>query len=193
MTDIASSGKLDDEIERTLLHNRRVFYADGVTQESATEAIRKLWYLELRDPGKPITLVINSPGGSVDAGFAVWDQIEMLTSPVSTLVTGIAASMGSILAQVASKGRRFATPNSRILIHQPAIHGTIQGQAADLEIQAREIIKTRQRIVELYARKTGKDETTIANAIERDTWFTADEAKDYGLVDAIVNSYSDIS
>ena len=190
MTDSKIAGRLDDQIERKLLEQRRVFFSSDVNQDSATDAIRKLWYLEAEDPGKPITLVIMSPGGSVDAGFAVWDQIELMTSPVSTLVTGLAASMGSILAQCAAPGRRFATANSRILIHQPMIHGAVRGPASDLEIQAREILKTRQHIVELYTRKTGKDHDTIAAAIERDTWFTAAEAKEYGLVDQVVTSLS---
>jgi len=190
VTDSKIAGRLDDQIERKLLEQRRVFFSSDVNQDSATDAIRKLWYLEAEDPGKPITLVIMSPGGSVDAGFAVWDQIELMTSPVSTLVTGLAASMGSILAQCAAPGRRFATANSRILIHQPMIHGAVRGPASDLEIQAREILKTRQHIVELYARKTGKDHDTIAAAIERDTWFTAAEAKEYGLVDQVVTSLS---
>ncbi|MGD8863385.1 MAG: ATP-dependent Clp protease proteolytic subunit [Myxococcales bacterium] len=192
MTDIASSGRLDDEIERTLLHHRRVFFSESVDHESATEAIRKLWFLELSNPGKPITLVINSPGGSVDAGFAVWDQVQMISSPVTTLVTGLAASMGSILGQCAAAGRRYSTPNCRVLIHQPAIHGAIQGQATDLEIQAREILKTRDRIIDLYVDKTGQSRETIASALERDKWFTADEAKEFGLIDGIVNSFSDL-
>lgn len=192
MTEIAKAGRLEDEIDRTLLQQRRVFFSQDVNQESATDAIRKLWYLELSDPGKPITLVINSPGGSVDAGFAVWDQVEMISSPVTTLVTGLAASMGSILAQCAAPGRRFATYNCRILIHQPMIPGAVRGQASDLEIHAREIIKTRRRIVQLYAKKTGKDEDTIARALERDTWFSADEAKDYGLVDKVVTKFTDL-
>lgn len=192
MTETASHGSLNDEIERTLLQNRRVFFAEDVNHESATKAIRKLWYLELTAPGEPITLVINSPGGSVDAGFAVWDQIKMMTSPVSTVTTGLAASMGSILGQCAEPGRRFATKHCRILIHQPAIHGAVRGQASDLEIQAKEILKTRKKIVELYAEKTGKDFDTIAAAIERDTWFTADEAKDFGLVDKVIGSFSEL-
>ena len=192
MTETRSPGSLEDEIERTLLQHRRIFFSDDVNHESATEAIRKLWFLELSAPGQPITLVINSPGGSVDAGFAVWDQITMITSPVTTLVTGLAASMGSILAQCAAPGRRFATENCRILIHQPAIHGAVRGQASDLEIQAKEILKTRKKIVELYAKKTGKDTDTIALAIERDTWFGAEEAKAYGLVDQVVHSFSDL-
>jgi ATP-dependent Clp protease protease subunit len=185
-------GSVDDEIERTLLLHRRVFFSDEVNQETATEAIRKLWYLELTAPGKPITLIINSPGGSVDAGFAVWDQIKMISSPVTTLITGLAASMGSILSLCAGKGRRLATPNSRILIHQPSIHGGLRGQASDLEIHAREILKTRARIVQLYVEATGKDRDTIAQAIERDTWLSAEEAKEFGLIDKIITNFKDI-
>jgi ATP-dependent Clp protease protease subunit len=164
-----------------------------VNQESATDIIRKLWYLELTAPGKAITFIINSPGGSVDAGFAVWDQIKMISSPVTTVVTGLAASMGSILSLCAVKGRRLATPNARILIHQPSIHGAVRGQASDLEIHAREILKTRSRIIDLYVEASGKDRETIAAAIERDTWLTADEAKDFGLIDRVVTTFKDMS
>jgi ATP-dependent Clp protease, protease subunit len=186
------AGSLQDEIERTLLQNRRLFFSDDVNPESAADACRKLWYLELTNPGKPITMIIHSPGGSVDAGFAVWDQIKMISSPVSTLVTGLAASMGSILSLCAPKGRRFATPNARILIHQPSIHGGVRGQASDLEIHAREILKLRARIVTLYCEATGKDRDTIAAAIERDTWLSAEEAKEFGLIDKIVTSFKEI-
>jgi ATP-dependent Clp protease, protease subunit len=187
-----SPGSLQDEIERVLLQNRRLFFSEEVSPETAAEAIRKIWYLELTNPGKPITLIIASPGGSVDAGFAVWDQIKMISSPVTTLVTGLAASMGSILSLCAPKGRRFATPNARILIHQPSIHGGVRGQASDLEIHAREILKLRARIVALYVEATGKDRDTIAQAIERDTWLSADEAKDFGLIDKVVTNFKDI-
>jgi ATP-dependent Clp protease protease subunit len=192
VSDTKSLGSLEDEIERTLLQNRRLFFSEEVSPETAADAIRKLWYLELTQPGKPITLIIHSPGGSVDAGFAVWDQIKMISSPVTTLVTGLAASMGSILSLCAAKGRRFATPNARILIHQPSIHGGLRGQASDLEIHAREILKLRARIVSLYVEATGKDRDTIAQAIERDTWLSAEEAKDFGLIDKIVTSFKDI-
>ena len=192
MSESKSPGSLPDEIERTLLQNRRLFFSEEVSPETAAEAIRKLWYLELTNPGKPITLIIASPGGSVDAGFAVWDQIKMISSPVSTLVTGLAASMGSILSLCAPKGRRFATPNARILIHQPSIHGGVRGQASDLEIHAREILKLRARIVALYVEATGKDRDTIAQAIERDTWLSAEEAKDFGLIDKVVTNFKDI-
>ena len=142
-------GSVEERIDDALLSARRIFLSDGVDNDSARDVIRKLWYLEMKDPGKPILLVINSPGGSVDAGFAVWDQIKLITSPVTTLVTGLAASMGSVLSLAAAPGKRFATQNARIMIHQPSIHGLIRGQATDLDIQAKEIMKTRKAIVEV--------------------------------------------
>lgn len=183
---------MDDKIEETLMKARRIFFSDAVDSNSAKDAIRKLWYLELSNPGKPILLVINSPGGAIDSGFAVWDQVKMITSPVTTLVTGLAASMGSILSLCATKGRRFATPNARIMIHQPAIHGFIRGQATDLDIQAKEMIKTRKTIVEHYAEATGKDYAVIDKAIDRDTWMTPEEALEFGLLDRVVHSFKDI-
>ncbi|GAB5412223.1 MAG: ATP-dependent Clp protease proteolytic subunit [Chlamydiales bacterium] len=185
-------GAIQDTIDEMLLQHRRIFFSSAVMDDSAKDVIRKLWYLELKDPGKPILFIINSPGGSVDSGFAIWDQIKMMTSPVTTLVTGLAASMGSVLSLVAEKGRRFATPHSRIMIHQPAIHGVIQGQATDLEIQAKEIIKTRKTLVNLYMEHTGQEEKTIEKALDRDTWYSAKEALEFGLLDGIVNSYSDL-
>lgn len=184
--------KMDDRIENSLLEARRIFLSDAVDTESATDIIRKLWYLELSDPGKPILFVINSPGGSVDAGFAVWDQVKMISSPVTTLVTGLAASMGSVLSLCAAPKRRFATPNARFLIHQPRLSGAIQGQATDLEIQAKEMIKTRQVLVNIYVDATGKDTKTIERAIDRDLWMSAQEALEYGLLDGIVQTYKDI-
>ncbi|MCB1741798.1 MAG: ATP-dependent Clp protease proteolytic subunit [Gammaproteobacteria bacterium] len=175
-----------------LLKHRRLFFNDEVNQESVNEAIRKLWYMELSEPGKPITVVINSPGGSVDAGFALWDQLKMVSSPISTLVTGFAASMGSVLSLCADRGRRFATPNARVMIHQPAVHGAVRGPASDLEIHAREILNTRERIIDIYVEATGKDRDTVAQAIERDRFFSASEAKAYGLLDEIVTSFDQL-
>ncbi len=183
---------LDDEIERKLLEHRRLFFSDGVDMRTASDAIRKLWFMELEDPGKPITLFINSPGGSVDAGFAVWDQCNMISSPITTVVTGIAASMGSILSLCGERGRRFATPYCRIMIHQPAVHGGLFGQATDLEIHARQILITRDKIVDLYSEATGQKKKDIARAIDRDTWLSAKEAKDFGLIDEIVTSFQDL-
>jgi ATP-dependent Clp protease protease subunit len=183
---------LDDEIDWALVKARRLFFSEAVDNESARDAIRKLWYMELSDPGKPILMIINSPGGSVDAGLAVWDQVKMITSPVTTLVSGLAASMGSILSLCAAPGKRFATPHSRIMIHQPSVHGVIQGQATDLEIHAREILKTRKLIVDFYVKATGKDSHTIDRALDRDTWMSAQEAKDFGLLDGIVTHWSEL-
>lgn len=187
------SPKFHDKIENTLLEARRIFLSDAVDNDTAAEIIRKLWYLEITNPGKPILFVINSPGGSVDSGFAIWDQIQMITSPVTTLVTGLAASMGSVLSLCAAPKRRFATANARIMIHQPMIGGVIQGQATDLEIQAREMLKTRNSLVNLYVEKTGKSVETIERAIDRDTWLTASEAIEFGLIDGIVDSFKKLS
>lgn len=184
--------KLDDKINGLLLESRRIFLSDAIDNESANTLIKKLWFLELTNPGKPILLVINSPGGSVDSGFAIWDQIKMITSPVTTLVTGLAASMGSVLSLCAAPKRRFATSNARIMIHQPMIGGVIKGQATDLEIQAKEILKTREALVALYVEATGRSVESIERAIDRDTWMSAEEALTFGLLDKIVTSYKDL-
>lgn len=186
------AGALEEKIDEVLLRHRRIFLSDGVSSDSAKEIIRKLWYLELTKPGEPILFVINSPGGSVDSGFAIWDQIKLISSPVTTLVTGLAASMGSILSLCAAPGRRFATENSRIMIHQPSIYGVIRGQATDLDIQAKEILKTRQSIVNMYVKATGKEYSVIDKAIDRDAWMSAQEAKDFGLLDKVISSYAEI-
>lgn len=185
--------KVADKIELALLDARRIFISDAVDNDSASEVIHKLWYLELTNPGKPILFVINSPGGAVDSGFAIWDQVKMISSPVTTLVTGLAASMGSILSLCAAPGRRFATPHSRIMIHQPLIAGVVKGQATDLEIHAKEMLKTRNGLINIYVKATGKDFATIEKAIERDTWMTAQEAKAFGLLDGVVDSFEDLS
>ncbi len=183
---------IEGKIDEALLKARRIFFCDVVDMDSAKDAIRKLWYLELTEPGKPILFVINSPGGSVDAGFAIWDQVKMITSPVTTLVTGLAASMGSILSLCAAPKRRFATPNARIMIHQPRIMGVIQGQATDLSIQAEQIMKTRKQIVDVYVEATGKDAKEIDKAIDRDHWFSADEALKFGLINGVVSSFKEL-
>lgn len=181
-----------DRIEDSLLESRRIFLSDAVDNESASSIIQKLWYLDFKDPGKPILFIINSPGGSVDSGFAIWDQIKMLQSPVSTLITGLAASMGSVLSLCAPKGKRYATPYARLMIHQPLIGSVIQGQATDLEIHAKEIIKTRKQLVDIYVEATGKNAQVVEEALERDTWLSAKEAVEFGLVDKIVTSHKEI-
>jgi ATP-dependent Clp protease protease subunit len=179
---------LDDKIDNILLESRRIFFFDAVDNNSAYEAIRKIWYLELTNPGKPIVFIINSPGGSVDSGFAVWDQAKMISSPIITLVSGLAASMGSVLSLCAAPGKRYATPYARIMIHQPSISGQIMGQATDLDIQAKEIIKTKNLLTDLYVEKTGKPREEISKALDRDTWMSAKEALDFGLLDKIITS-----
>ena len=183
---------INDKLDQALLEKRRIFLSDQVDSESAKDIIRKLWYLDHQNPGKPILFIINSPGGSVDSGFAIWDQIKLLSSPVVTLVTGLAASMGSLLSLVSGKGRRFATKNARIMIHQPLIGGLIRGQATDLEIQAKEMLKTRDQIADIYVEATGRTRKEIEKAIDRDNWMTAEEAKTFGLIDQIVYSMKDV-
>jgi ATP-dependent Clp protease protease subunit len=192
-TTSSASHRVEDKIESSILDARRIFLYDAVDSDSSREVIRKLWYLDIIDPGKPITIIINSPGGEINSGFAVWDQINMLQSPVVTIVSGLAASMASVLSLAAPKGKRFATPNARFMIHQPLIGGVIRGQATDLEIQATEILKTRNIIIKIYAEATGKSEETIEKAIDRDTWLSAKEALEYGLIDKIVSSHKDLS
>lgn len=190
--EVSKKQSLPDKIEAQILRSRRIFLSDAVSQDSANDIIKKLWYLEENDPGKQIILIINSPGGAVDAGFAIWDQVKMLKSPVKTLVTGLAASMGSILSLVAGKGNRFATPHSRIMIHQPSLSGVIRGQATDLEIQAKEIIKTKKLLIKIYEDATGKDYSTIEKALDRDTWMSPEEAIEFGILDKVVQSYDEI-
>ncbi|MBN1915091.1 MAG: ATP-dependent Clp protease proteolytic subunit [Parachlamydiales bacterium] len=183
---------MNDLLDYSQLQRRRVFLSNAVDQDSASDIIRRLWYLEQEDANAPILFVINSPGGAVDSGFAIWDQVKMLSCPVATLVTGLAASMGSLLSLCADKGKRYATAHSRIMIHQPLIGGVIRGQATDLDIQAREMLKTRELIVQIYANATGKDAHEIAKAIDRDNWMSAEEAQKFGLIDKVVGSYKDL-
>jgi ATP-dependent Clp protease, protease subunit len=183
---------LDDKIDSLLIESRRIFFFQPVDNNTAYDAIRKLWYLELSNPGKPITFIINSPGGSIDAGFAIWDQVKMISSPIVTCVTGLAASMGSVLSLCAASGKRFATPHSRIMIHQPSISGQVMGQATDLDIHAKEILKTFALLIDLYVEHTGRSRKEIEKVLDRDTWMSAQEALDFGLLDKIVTTAKDL-
>ncbi len=185
-------GRLLDRIDESIMESRRVFICDPIDNEVARDTIKRLWYLESKDPGKPILVIINSPGGSTDAGFAIWDQAMMISSPIHTLITGLAASMGSVLSLMAEKGHRYATPNSRIMIHQPSIHGHVRGQATDLEIQAKEILKLRNSLIRLYSERTGKSEDEISENFDRDNWMGVEEAMKFGLLDKVVSSYKDL-
>jgi ATP-dependent Clp protease protease subunit len=183
---------MEDRIDEQLLKMRRIFLSDLIDTTTAKEIIRKLWYLEAISPGEEILFVINSPGGSIDAGFAIWDQIKLITSPVTTLVTGLAASMATVLLLSAPPKRRFATPNARFMIHQPSIHGVVRGQATDLEIQAKEILKTRDLLIELYCDETGQEQSVVEKALDRDTWMGPEGAIGFGLIFGIVNSFQEI-
>ncbi|MEZ5315019.1 MAG: ATP-dependent Clp protease proteolytic subunit [Chlamydiales bacterium] len=183
---------LNDKIDHVILQSRRIFFSEQVDNNSARDAIRKLWYLELTNPGQPITFIINSPGGSIDAGFAIWDQVKMLTSPIITLVTGLAASMGSILSLCGRPGKRYATPNARIMIHQPSISGPITGQATDLSIHAETIMKMKNHLINLYVEHTGKTKKEIEEALNRDKWLSASEALEFGLISKIVSSFTEV-
>lgn len=183
---------IGDALEASVLKHRRLFISKSVDTDLAEDIIRKLWFLEHVSSTERVILVINSPGGSIDAGFAIWDQIKMMPFPVTTLVTGLAASMGSVLALCAPKEKRFATPKSRFLIHQPSLNTVVEGQATDLEIQAREILKTKKQIVDLYCEATKKSPEEIEKAIDRDRWMSAEEAIAFGLIEKTVTSYKDL-
>jgi len=174
-----------------VLASRTVIISGGTDSELAQKVIQQLILLDHADPKARITVLINSPGGEVFSGFAIFDTIRFISAPVVSVVVGLAASMGSILALAAPKGSRYATPNAKFLIHQPLLMG-YQGRAIDLEIQAKEIIKDRDRIAKLYAETTGKDAAEISRDIDRDKWMNAEEARAYGLVDRIVASRSEI-
>ena len=147
--------------------------------------------LEQEGDDQPLTVFINSPGGEIFSGFAIFDMLNFISCPVTTIVTGFAASMGSILSLAADKGRRYAMPQAKIMIHQPLLMGD-QGRATECEIQAREILKTRDHLVKLYSEQTGKSREEIKKALDRDNWCTAEEALEYGLIDKVVHTRSEI-
>ena len=169
-----------------LLRDRIVYLGTEVNDDVANLLVAQFLILEGEDPDKEITMYINSPGGSVTAGLAIYDTMQYIRSPVSTVCIGQAASMGSLLMCAGAKGKRFSLPNSRIMIHQPS--GGAQGQATDIEIQAREILALRARLNEIYVRHTGQALETIAAAVERDKFLSPLEAKEFGLIDEVVET-----
>jgi len=181
-----------DSIANKLLKSRTVVISHQVDSKLSAKVLSQLILLEQEGPKTPITVFINSPGGDIFSGFAIFDMLKFISCPVTTIVTGFAASMGSILSLAADKGRRFAMPQSKIMIHQPLLMG-YEGRASDCEIQAREILKTRDHLVKLYAEQTGKSHEEIKKALDRDNWFTAEEALEYGLLDKVVNSRSELN
>jgi ATP-dependent Clp protease protease subunit len=172
------------QIERQYLKERKVFMWGMVDDDSARYVIDRLMMLEYRDPGKEITLIINSPGGYVTAGFAIYDVIQSISSPVSTVCMGLAASMGSILLSAGAKGRRFIYPLAKVMIHQPS--GGARGVSADIEIQANEIIKTKDLGARILAENCGQTYERVMKDFNRDYWMSAEESVAYGIVDGII-------
>lgn len=172
------------DIYSRLLRERIVFLVGPVNDATANLVVAQMLFLESENPDKDISLYINSPGGSVSAGLSIFDTMNFIKPDVSTLCMGMAASMGSFLLMAGAKGKRFALPNARVMIHQPS--GGAQGQASDIEIQAREIIKTREQLNRIYAERTGQPMDRIAADMERDYWMNPAEARDYGLIDQVL-------
>jgi len=179
-------------MEKKFIEQRKIIISSSVNQKLAEKVIKLLLLMDGMDNKEPITVIINSPGGDVFSGFAIFDLMKAIKSPIITLVAGFAASMGSIIMLGAEKGNRYATKNSKVLIHQPLIAGVFQGRATEIEIQAKEIQETKERIIKLYVEETGQKREKIAKDVEMDYWMTAEEAVKYGLIDKIVNSYEDI-
>ena len=192
-----SEEKHEDSLEMMgltakVLKSRTIIISDQVDKDLAKKVLNQLLLLEQEDVKKGITVFINCPGGEVFSGFAIYDALQFIQCPVTTIVAGFAASMGSILSLAASKNRRFALPRSKIMIHQPLLTG-YQGRATDLEIQANEILKTRDFIIDIYCQATGKTYEEIKIAIDRDNWFTAEEALAFGLIDRVISSRKEMS
>jgi len=180
-----------EDLASKLLKSRTVVISQQVDAELTAKVLSQLVLLEQESHEEPVTVFINSPGGEIFSGFAIFDMLNFIACPVTTIVTGFAASMGSILSMAADKGRRFAMPQAKIMIHQPLLMG-YQGRASECEIQAREILKTRDHLVKLYSEQTGKSREEIKKALDRDNWFTAEEALEYGLLDKVVHSRSEL-
>ena len=178
-------GERTYDIFSRLLEERIIFMADQVTDDMASLVVAQMLYLESEDPKKDITLYINSPGGSVTAGMAMYDTMKYIRCDVSTVCIGMAASMGAFLLAGGTKGKRFALPNAEIMIHQPS--GGAQGQATEIQIMAEQILKTKKKLNEILSANTGKPYEQIAIDTERDNWMDAKEALDYGLIDKIVS------
>ena len=179
-----SAGERSYDLYSRLLDDRIVFLSGEIDDALANTVVAKLIYLEGKEPGKDISLYINSPGGSVSAGMAIYDTMNYVKCDVSTICIGMAASMGAFLLSSGAKGKRYALPNSEIMIHQPL--GGAQGQSTDIQIQAKEILRIREVINEILVKTTGQKLEKIIEDTERDNFMTADEAKAYGLIDEVI-------
>ena len=181
-------GERSYDIFSRLLNDRIIFLSDEVNDATASLVVAQLLYLEAQDPDKDISFYINSPGGSVTAGMAIYDTMNFIKCDVSTVCIGMAASMGAFLLSAGTKGKRFALPNSEIMIHQPL--GGAKGQATDIKIQAELILRTRDRLNAILAKNTGKSIDEIARDTERDNYMTADQALAYGLIDKVIDKHA---
>ncbi|WP_320937687.1 ATP-dependent Clp endopeptidase proteolytic subunit ClpP [Enterocloster lavalensis] len=182
-----SRGERSYDIYSRLLKERIIFLGEEVNDVSASLIVAQLLFLEAEDPGKDINLYINSPGGSVTAGMAIYDTMNYIKSDVSTICIGMAASMGAFLLSGGAKGKRFSLPNSQIMIHQPS--GGAQGQATEIKIVAENILKTKRKLNEILAANTGKPLEMIERDTERDYYMSAEEAREYGLIDQIITNH----
>jgi len=180
-----SRGERSYDIFSRLLNDRIVIMSEDVTDTTASLIVAQLLYLEAQDPDKDIQLYINSPGGSVTAGLAIYDTMQYIKADVSTICIGLAASMGAFLLSSGAKGKRIALPNAEIMIHQPS--GGFKGQATDIQIHAENILRTKNRLNMILAENTGKTVEDIREASERDNFMTAEEAKDFGLIDNVIS------
>lgn len=178
-------GERGMDIFSRLLQERIVFLGVPVDDHAASLIVAQMLFLESQDPEKPVTLYINSPGGSVTAGMAIYDTMQLIKPEVKTFCVGLAASMGAVLLAGGAAGKRYALPNCRVLIHQPMSYG-IGGQATDIDIQAREILRTRARLNEILAQHTGQPLDRVEHDTERDFWMSPEEAHEYGLVDEVI-------
>jgi ATP-dependent Clp protease protease subunit len=186
----SSRGERSYDVYSRLLMDRIIFLGTPVNDDVANMIIAQLLFLEADNPGRDIHLYINSPGGSVSAGLAIYDTMQFLKSPVNTICMGLAASMGAFLLAAGAAGKRSALPNSRIMIHQPS--GGASGTASDIEIQAREVLFTRAKMNELMAKHTGRPLEQVERDVDRDRFMSADDAKAYGIIDNVVVSRSEI-
>ncbi|HWF49206.1 MAG TPA: ATP-dependent Clp endopeptidase proteolytic subunit ClpP [Solirubrobacteraceae bacterium] len=177
-------GEREFDIYSRLLNERIIFLGTPIDEQIANLIVAQLLHLESQDPDKDISIYVNSPGGSIYAGLAIYDTMQFVKPQIQTICMGVAMSMGSLLLTAGAKGKRFALPNSRILIHQPS--AGFEGQSTDIEIHAREILKVRERIDEIYAHHTGQPLEQVHTDMERDRFFKAEEAVEYGLIDRVL-------
>ena len=182
-----SKGERSYDIFSRLLKDRIIFLSEDVNSASASLVVAQLLFLESEDPDKEISLYINSPGGSITDGMAIVDTINYIKCPVSTICVGMAASMGAVLLASGAKGKRFATPNAEILIHQPLISGGLSGQTTEIKIHADHMVRTREKLNKLLSERTGQSLETIERDTERDNYMTAEEALEYVLIDGILD------